>query len=488
MTVQVRRLPIELRPDSSRVITRFFGFGEESRMRGIVERLLSIPEATVVSLLAGIEDDFRSKHSNVENIFRENYASVAHFLPSRTEVSEERKRFIGASFTMEYAIESAALFNPSMVPAIDQSNVPRGSVRFLMSLRATGEGHLSSIVFRRGLVGADGSVTVDPPGRYSRPLSATVPSDFEKADFARHLKALGALTKHSQSILDRLGVRFTRAELSNAIDTVRAQTTISGESEESNEALLSLSKASYEIPPAPEMDISEAVIFPHSDNERRGIEDLRLVRFTDDDDGAARFYGTYTAFDGSQIFPQLLEARVGRGLQISVLMGRCAKNKGMALFPKKIRGKYAMIARLDAENLYYMESDDVCVWDEAELLRRPTFPWEVIQIGNCGPPLETEAGWLLLTHGVGPMRKYCIGAILLDREDPRRVIGQTTEPILVPIGKERFGYVPNVVYSCGGMIHAGNLILPYAMSDVASSVAVFDLKELLSSLTARAVS
>jgi predicted GH43/DUF377 family glycosyl hydrolase len=391
-----------------------------------------------------------------------------------------RQRFIGACFTMEYAIESAALFNPSMVAAIDQSNAPPGSVRFLMSLRATGEGHLSSIVFRRGLVHSDGSVVVDPPGRYSRPLRAIIPDSFKKADFIRQLQTLDAWTSHARTILTPLGDRFTRAELSNAIDEIRKQAAVSSELEESNDALLALTQANYQIPLLPGLDVSEVVIFPYSDNERRGIEDLRLVRFTGND-GSVHYYGTYTAYNGFRIFPQLLEYPVGQSVEVHMLTGRCAKNKGMALFPRMIRGQYAMIARLDNENLYYMESEDVRFWDEARVLRGPRFPWEVIQIGNCGPPLETQAGWLLLTHGVGPMRRYCIGAILLDLDDPCRVIGETSEPLLVPTGKERVGYVPNVVYSCGAMIHAGNLILPYAMSDVASSIAVIDLQELLDS-------
>jgi len=479
--IQVNRLPIELQPDSSRVITRFFGFGEENRMRGIIARLLAIPEPSVATLLADLERDFRPIHSNIEDVFRENYAAVKRYIPNPDALSEARQRFIGACFTMEYAIESAALFNPSMVPAIDQSNVPPGSVRFLMSLRATGEGHLSSIVFRRGLVHSDGSVTVDAPGRYSRQLKAATPDHFEKAAFVRQLQTLDAWTKQAQTILSRLGDRFTRAELSNAIEEMRKQATVSGESEESNDALLAVAQANYQIPLVPGTDVSEVVIFPYSDNERRGIEDLRLVQFTGND-GSVHYYGTYTAYNGFRIFPHLLEYPVGHNVQVHMLTGRCAKNKGMALFPRTIGGRYAMIARLDNENLFYMESDDVCFWDEAELLRGPVFPWEVIQIGNCGPPLQTEAGWLLLTHGVGPMRQYCIGAILLDLDDPRRVIGYTTEPILVPTGKERFGYVPNVVYSCGGMIHAGQLILPYAMSDVATSIAVIDLQELLFSL------
>jgi predicted GH43/DUF377 family glycosyl hydrolase len=482
MTVRVKRLPILLEPDSSRVITRFFGTGEEKRTRDIIGRLLAIPEETVATLLTKLEHDFRPIHSDIADVFREHYAAVKPHITNQRAVSEVRQRFIGACFTMEYAIESAALFNPSMVPAIDQSNLPPGSVRFLMSLRATGEGHISSIVFRRGLVDSGGSVSVDSPGRYSRPLQATTPRHFEKSDFVRQLQALNAWTTHAEGTLSRLGGRFTRAELSEAIDEIRNQSTVTGESEESNDALLALTQANYQIPLLPGTDISEVVIFPYSDNERRGIEDLRLVHFTADD-GSVHYYGTYTAYNGSRNFPHLLEYPVGQNLDIHLLTGRCSRNKGMALFPRTIRGRYAMVARLDNENLYYMESDDVRVWDEARLLRAPKFPWEVIQIGNCGSPLETEAGWLLLTHGVGPMRQYCIGAILLDLDEPSKVIGQTSEPLLVPTESERFGYVPNVVYSCGGMIHAGNLILPYAMSDLATSIAVIDLQDLLKSLS-----
>jgi predicted GH43/DUF377 family glycosyl hydrolase len=481
MTVQVKRLPILLEPDSSRVITRFFDVGNEQRVRGIVERILAIPEETIVTLLAKLDDDFRPAHTDIDDVFREHYAVVKHHITHQDAVSDARQRFIGACFTMEYAIESAALFNPSMVQAVDQSNVPPGSVRFLMSLRATGEGHISSIVFRRGLIDADGNVSVDLPGQHSRPARATIPDHFDKQEFVRQLQALDVWTTHAQTILSRLGDQFTSADLSAAIDDIRKQATVTGDLEQSTDALLDLTQANYEIPLAPETDISEAVIFPYSENEQHGMEDLRLVRFTDD--GAERLYGTYTAYDGSHIFPQLLEYAVGQNVEIHLLTGRSTKNKGMALFPRKIQGHYAMIARLDNENLYYMESDDVRVWDEAQLLCVPKFPWEVIQIGNCGSPLETEAGWLLLTHGVGPMRQYCIGATLLDRDDPSRVIGQTSEPLLAPTGSERVGYVPNVVYSCGGMIHAGKLILPYAMSDLATSIAVVDLQELLDSLT-----
>jgi predicted GH43/DUF377 family glycosyl hydrolase len=481
MSVEVKRLPIHLEPDSSRVITRFFGFGEENRIRDIIKRLLAIPEEIVTTLAANLERDFQPIHSDIDDIFRDHYQAVKQYVTNGDAISEARRRLIGACFTMEYAIESAALFNPSMVPAIDQSNVPEGSIRFLMSLRAIGEGHISSVVFRRGLIDANGSVTIDPPGRFSQPLRAMAPANFEKANFIRQLQTLNAWTKHAQNVLGRLSDRFTRAEVSDAINEARKET-VTGESEESHDSLLALTQANYQIPLSPGMDISQCVIFPFSDNERRGIEDLRLVRFTADD-GSLHYYGTYTAYNGSRIFPTLMEFPVGNNVQIHMLTGRSARNKGMALFPRLIRGRYAMVARLDNENLYYMESDDVSVWEDAQLLSVPKFPWEVIQIGNCGSPIETDDGWLLLTHGVGPMRQYCIGATLLDLKDPARVIGQTTEPLLVPTGRERFGYVPNVVYSCGGMIHGRNLVLPYAMSDLATSIAVIDVRQLLDSLT-----
>jgi predicted GH43/DUF377 family glycosyl hydrolase len=481
MTVRVTRLPIQLLPDPSRVITRFFGPGEENRIKDIIQRMLAIPSAQVESLLANIESSFRPRHAAIDDVFLLHFDMVRRHVPNANQISESLRRLIGACFTMEYAIESAALFNPSMAPAVDQVGVPPGSMRFLMSLRATGEGHLSSIVFRRGVVDASGGVSIDPPGQYSRTLAASPADSFEKAYFVHELHTLGAWHDRTQATLDLLGDRFTRAQLSDAIDQVRANAAVSGKAEESNDALLALTRANYQLKLPPGADVSELVIFPYSDNERRGIEDMRLVRFTDDD-GSSRYYGTYTAYDGFRIFPQLVEYCTGDCIEIRMLSGSCAKNKGMALFPRKIGGKFAMVARLDNENLYYMESDDVRVWDSARLLQTPRFPWEAIQIGNCGSPLETDAGWLLLTHGVGPMRQYCIGATLLDHDDPCRLIGQTSEPLLAPTGKERVGYVPNVVYSCGGMIHNGRLILPYAMSDSATSIAVVELDELLKSL------
>lgn len=481
MAVRVTRLPLKLRPDPHRVITRFFRPGDVNRVRGIIDRALAIPEPQVGPLADALARTFHRRHRDIRAVFAEHYEVVRPCLPEGASPSAPRRLLIGACFTMEYALESVALFNPSIVPALDQDGVPPGSVRFLLSLRAIGEGHVSSVVFRRGVIGPDGDVQIDPPGASSRPLRAVVPTEFDKAAFLRDLRTFCAVEGPLGPVFARLGDRFTLGELAAAIDAARQDRALSGQFEEYADTLVTLSRVNYRLEFPQELRESEVVIFPFSDIERHGIEDLRMVRF-EEDDGSYRYYGTYTAYDGVRVYPQLLEYRYGPYFHISLMTGRCARNKGMALFPRRVRGRYAMISRLDNENLYYMESDDVRVWDKARLLQAPRFPWEIIQVGNCGSPLEMEAGWLLLTHGVGPMRRYCIGATLLDRDDPSRVIGQTSEPLLMPMGAERVGYVPNVVYSCGAMTHGRMLIVPFAASDSVTSFARVDLDELIASL------
>jgi len=483
MTIPVTRLPLRLTPDPSRVITRLFYPGDTNRIREIITRIPAFPETEVVTLLAELERGFGGKHPDLLEVFAEHFEQIRGAIPVESALSQARQLLIGACFTMEYAIEAVALFNPSIVPALDQKGVPPGSVRFVMSLRATGEGHISSIVFRSGVIDANGDVRLDAPRAYSKTLKAALPDQFSKSTFRRDLATLGVVDGHFKQILDRLGDRFSRDQLSEAIDLVRQDHETSGFLEETADTLISLTRVNYQLLLSQPIAFREFefVIFPFSDIERHGIEDLRLVRFTDDD-GSYIYYGTFTAFNGERVFPQLLDFRGGKTIDISLITGACAKNKGMALFPRRIRGKYAMISRIDNENLYYMESDDILFWDQARPIQAPKFLWQVIQIGNCGSPIETERGWLLLTHGVGPMRQYCIGATLLDRDDPCRVIGQTPEPLLMANDEERSGYVPNVVYSCGAMVHNGMLIIPYAVSDLSTRVARVDLEALFSSL------
>jgi predicted GH43/DUF377 family glycosyl hydrolase len=483
MPVSVRRLPIKLEPDPTRVITRYFCPGDLRRAREIIERVLTFPTEEIDKSLAALEQSFSASHPDLSEIFEEHFQQVHAAIPVDSKLTQAQRSFIGACFTMEYAIESVALFNPSIVPALIQEGVPAGGIRFVMSLRAIGEGHLSSIVFRTGVIDAAGDIRLEAPPASTKQLKAILADHFHKSIFERDLAALGIAEEQFRPILEPLPALFTRERLSQAIEAVRQNQETSGFLEATADSLIALTRVNYQLrlEQLPISSQSEIVIFPFSDIERHGIEDLRMVRFTEDD-GSHISYGTFTAFNGERIFPQLMEFRGKNTIEISLITGESARNKGMALFPRRVHGKYAMISRIDNENLYFMESDDIRYWDRASQIQAPKYPWQVIQIGNCGSPLETEAGWLLLTHGVGPMRQYCIGAMLLDHDDPCRVIGQTREPLIVPVDQERSGYVPNVVYSCGALLHNRKLIVPYALSDTSTTAARIDLDELLESL------
>jgi predicted GH43/DUF377 family glycosyl hydrolase len=401
-------------------------------------------------------------------------------LPEANAVSEARQLLIGAYFTMEYSVEAAALFNPSMVPARNQEGLPEGSTRFAMSLRATGEGHVSSIVFLRGLIDKDCNIFIDERSPFIRPLKMTIQPHHHEA-WRQSLIAAGALSKSAAKILARLGDGFTVEDLRQALESARSGFESASEYEETKENLLAVAHGNYDLEVPKDGNWSEVVIFPTSQNESRGIEDARMVRFVDDD-GSFRYYATYTAFNGFRIFPQLSEHDGGPILKIRTLMGTGARNKGLALFPRKIDGQYIMVSRLDGENLFLMKSKDIRFWENPTLLKAPKFYWELVQVGNCGSPMETEDGWLLLTHGVGAMRQYCIGAMLLDLEEPTKIIGQTREPLLIPTADESAGYVPNVVYSCGGLIHNDLLVIPYAMSDRVTTFATVELQPLLKAI------
>jgi predicted GH43/DUF377 family glycosyl hydrolase len=480
MNVTVNRLRHRIGPDPRRTIARFFNPGGDPRARTIVGRVNALPDSEASALLHRVEEEFGKKHRGIRDIFLENYEAVVKFVPSETPISEARRLLIGAYFTMEYSVESAALFNPSMVPARNQEGLPDGTTRFAMSLRATGEGHVSSIVFVRGLIDKDCNISVDERSPFLRPLKATIQPRRNEI-WRQTLIAAGALSKSASAILSGLPEGFTVEELAAALERERSRFENPIDYEETKENLLSVAHGNYDLEVPEDGNWSEVVIFPTSQNESRGIEDARLVRFIDDD-GSTRYYSTFTAYNGFRIFPQLSEHDGGRLLKIRTLMGKGARNKGMALFPRKIGGKFVMVSRLDGENLFLMRSDNVQFWEDPKLLQVPKFSWEIVQIGNCGSPMETTEGWLLLTHGVGPMRQYCIGAMLLDLEDPSKIIGRTEEPLLVPTAEESSGYVPNVVYSCGGMIHNELVVIPYAMSDVATSFATVELEPLLKAI------
>ena len=425
----INRRALYLRPDPARVIVRPFkptteprdlNPTDKTRANHIVERVLNLDPQAAAGQLADVLENFQGRHRNLLKTFERRADEMEEALLAHCTFSEVQRQLLGAYFLHEYSFEASALFNPSIVPHPDQSGIPNGSLRFILSLRAVGEGHVSSLTFRAGAIAADGSITVDPTARL-----ATSP-------------------------------RITHRTAGPLGDEVE-----------------------FAFEPAP--DISERVIFPVTESQSNGIEDARFVQFSDGD--RTTYYATYTAYKGTAIRSELIETTDFLSFRMTPLQGAAARNKGMALFPRKIDGRYAMIARQDNENLYLVYSDDLYRWEGGQAILKPQFPWEFVQIGNCGSPVELEEGWLMLTHGVGPVRKYSIGAALLDKRDPSRVLARSSEPLLRPELSEREGYVPNVVYTCGAMTHNDQLILPYAVSDTYSNFATIQISALLQSMS-----
>ncbi|MGH9195490.1 MAG: glycoside hydrolase family 130 protein [Acidimicrobiia bacterium] len=484
--VAVRRSKHRLLPDARRVIAAPFVDDvavppDDSRAGLLIRRILAIPEAQVDLLLQGIRADFSLRHRAFDEILERHFELVAHRVGPTAHLSRERRLLIGAYFTHEYSVESAALFNPSMVLAPDQDNVRPGERRFVMSLRAVGEGHISSIEFRSGIIDAMSNLTFDPPGSQLVTGRRSPPSHYDKRQFRTKLTELGVGNELAWGVLARLSERFTLTELERSLALLEEDDSPPAISYETAKIIRVLAASNYVTSFPPESALAERVIFPAGPYETRGMEDARFVRFMENG-SVAKYYATYTAFDGFEILPQLIETEDFTSLTISTLNGSAAQNKGMALFPRQIDGMYVMLSRKDRENLHLATSKDVRFWNDVTELYEPSKSWELRHIGNCGAPMETDAGWLVLTHGVGPMRRYAIGALLLDLEDPRRVLGHLPEPLLVPDETEREGYVPNVLYSCGGMINGDRLVLPYGFSDYGIGIAAISLPELLAEL------
>jgi predicted GH43/DUF377 family glycosyl hydrolase len=477
-----------LLPDPRRVIAKPFLPGDQihangmSRLGIVLQRILAMPEDEVVATLKLAWEDFAPRHPDLDAVLARNFEIVAQRLDDPAALSEERRQLIGAYFTHEFSIEAAALGNPSIVAAPDQSGLSDGEQRFVLSLRAVGEGHISSIEFRTGVIGPGGEITIDEPRLHATTGDRTSPT-YDKNFFITKLGDLGALNDVALQVLTPLASGFTMADLEASILALDQSGVDRVLSFETTRLLHWLASSNYTVSYAADTDLSERVIFPGGPTESNGMEDTRLVRFVDDD-GEVTYYGTYTAFDGYQILPQLLETADFTSFRISTLGGSCAQNKGIALFPRKVGGQFMALGRHDNVNNFLMTSSDIRVWRETDLIQEPKRPWELMQLGNCGSPLETEAGWLVITHGVGPFRRYAVGCLLLDIDDPHRVIGHLEEPLLEPGPDEREGYVPNVVYSCGSMIHGDYLVLPYGFADHGASFATVVLADLLDQLTA----
>jgi predicted GH43/DUF377 family glycosyl hydrolase len=484
MRVSVTRKNLRFTPDSSRVVARYFMNGD-LRTQQLVNRIMAMDEKQVVQALEHTLREFASRHRNISRVFLKHCTNIQGIIENMqinyAQLSPEQKMLIGSYCTMEYAIESAAFFNPSIVEDFDQLYLEKGEKRIIISFRATGEGHISSIVFRRGILDKNNDMQIMKAGDNIDKAEISHKKLYNKKRFIKKLAEMRIPDKYSTSIMQDLPDKFEYYALKNAVNKVLAGNTISAERKMALEEMTWLADSFYDVQFKHDSDITERVIFPISDSESRGIEDARFVRFTDDDN-TEKIFATYTAYNGHTILPKLLSTEDFYTFRVMPLHGTGAQNKNLALFPKKIKGKYAMLARLDGVNNYLMYSDRPTIWNKPVMIQEPRYPWEFVQVGNCGSPLWTKEGWLVITHGVGPMRRYCLGATLLDLDDPSKEIGKLDEPLLSPREDEREGYVPNVVYSCGSIIHNNSLILPYAVSDYSSTYGVVDLAELIDAL------
>jgi predicted GH43/DUF377 family glycosyl hydrolase len=474
------RKNIRIKPDFKKVIPRFFNTGSVRAIE-IIKRVMSMTEEMTVEVLNNVRHEFSSRYKDINDVFEEHYGRVAQFIPENTTLSEERRHLLGAYFTMEYAIEAAALFNPSIVESPDQTGALPGEKNVIVSFRATGESHISSIVFREGVLDKDCNIYLYPSEKFLKEGVMTEEKLNDKDHFEHQLSQLRLPEDLHARILHQITADFTYEEMDVIMrNSLRGLSDVSDQ-DQIIQNVMKLVDASYELHYPVGTRLSERIIFPVSYAEKNGIEDARFVRFKKDD-GTFIYYATYTAYDGSFILPKLIETYDFFHFRISPLYGKGAVNKNLALFPQKINGQYAMLSRIDGVNNYIMFSDDLYTWENPTILQEPKYPWEFVQMGNAGSPLLTEKGWLVITHGVGPMRKYCLGASLFDLEDPRKELARLKYPILMPKEDERHGYVPNVVYSCGAMIHEQQVFIPYAVSDYASSFASVPVHDLLEAL------
>ena len=524
MQVAVTRKKFMFSPDSTRVIARFLYMNDE-RSADIIRKVLAMSEKEVNIAMSQLLRGYSRRHRNISRIFEKHFAKLAPIF-DKIEINVEdlsisQQSLIGSYFTMEYSIESAAFFNPSIVENPDQSETRLDEKRVIFSFRATGEGHISSIVFRSGILDRNNNLSIEPVGKMLAEADVIKRNIYEKKTFQQKLEEMqdhgnviapaisdkldGMQDKENvippaivdkvdamqdqgngispTFILDKLNDNFTYGELMLNIEIARKDPKLSEDQIKIINQMMWLASSHYEINFSIDSAISERVIFPISATEQRGIEDARFVKFTADN-GDVTYYATYTAYDGMAILPKLISTTDFYNFKILPINGEIAQNKGMALFPRKIKGKYAMLCRIDGVNNYIAYSDSINIWREAKIIQRPKYPWELVQIGNAGSPIETAEGWLVITHAVGSMREYTLGASLYELENPEIEIGRLNSPLMEPNEVEREGYVPNVIYSCGSMIHNEDLVIPYAMSDHSSTYATVNLRELLDVLKA----
>jgi predicted GH43/DUF377 family glycosyl hydrolase len=486
VTQLVRRTTHRLRPDPGRVVTQLFvpgqeGFDQqESRSSAVLRRVMALGDDQVQAAYDDVMARFDGRHRHLSETFDQHAEELADRFDPEWAMSPIRRQLVGATFTSEYAIEGAALCNPCLVVHPDQDGMAAGSVRFVMSVRGIGEGHKSSIGFRTGQIDAAGQVRFDPAPPFAT-RGQTEGARLDATVFRGELSRQRGGGGDADYVLNPLGPRFTAVELETRLSQLERQLRTRKQGARVIAMIRSIAQRTYAAHFGEETELSERVLLPVMAAESNGLEDARFVRFTGDD-GEVTYYGTYTAYDGTDIGQQLLETQDFASFTSTPVVGSAAANKGLALFPRPIGGRFAALSRSDRESNTIAFSDNLRHWQDSLPCQVPTRSWEILQLGNCGSPIETDAGWVVLTHGVGPMRTYNIGVLLLDLEDPTRIIGQLRQPLLSPRADEQDGYVPNVVYSCGAMLHAGTLVIPYGIGDAAISVATVPMDDLLAAL------
>jgi len=471
----VTRLTKKMSANPDRIVFQYFNPGSPARIKNIIDKVLTLSESESEILLDKLYNDFSQRHLNLKHKLMENFKKVEQYIQNADSLPKEKKYLLGTYFSKEYSIEAASLFNPSIVPHPDQKYLKPGMLRFVMSLRATGEGHMSSIEFRTGILDARNEIYFDTISKYSE-----LPIKDENKNYSKKflLDRIKAENSDQQKVLNELPEQFNLSQAKKFI----GQSHVDCLHENFNDQIINILESNYDINFSEITTLPERVIFPDSPSESVGMEDARFVLFKEED-GSSTYYATYTAYNGKTFGTHLLETNDFLHFRIRTMHGTGIKDKGMALFPRKINGKYVITSRQDGENLYIMYSDNLYFWDEYKLLKLPKEPWEYVQLGNGGSPIETEKGWLLITHAVGAFRRYTLSACLLDLSDPSKVIGTLKYPLIEPNENEREGYVPNVVYSCGSIVHNNELIIPYAMSDSYSGFAKVNLDDLLNNLS-----
>ena len=471
--MKIKKNPLKLYASPEAVITQFLSLPGENRTSNIIQRVKNLNEGQVESILEKVMKEFAFRHRNISETFTDHFNKVnAQYKNDLALFSAKQKLLLGAFLTKEYSIQAAALFNPSIVPHPDQHGLQPGEQRFVMSLRATGEGHISSVVFHTGIIDADAGILLDEPSGYFTCLKKNEAIEYDK-DFIK--KQAAFFPEFNMELLNELPDTFTAAQAIQIISNTGVNDSIKQFAE--------ILDSNYELESSPLLPINERVIFPNAKTGKLSMEDVRFVKF--EDDGNSSYYGTYTAYDGFHMKTQLIETKDFDVFKIRTLYGAAISDKGMALFPEKVNGKHVMISRQGGEKINIMFSDDLHVWNEFQTLIEPLYTWEFVQLGNCGSPIKTDKGWLLLTHGVGVMRTYVISAILLDLKDPSIILGRLDKPLIEADDTEREGYVPNVVYTCGLLRHGDVLIIPYAVSDSATGFATIGLNEILNELISK---